>query len=82
MLRWLGTLAIALLFALNVTLPNTAIGRRGNETRVRHEARGVAEQVGHPLSDFTLEDIDGEPVRLSDLRGHRVLLTFERSVDW
>jgi peroxiredoxin len=38
--------------------------------------------VGERLPDFELLDLEGEPVRLSDLRGHRVLLTFERSLDW
>jgi peroxiredoxin len=41
-----------------------------------------AGRVGEPMPDFALADLDGEIVRLSDLRGHRVLLTFERSLDW
>lgn len=82
MLRWIATLAIGALFALNLALPSTSIGRRGPEALVRQEVAGVAAQVGRTLPDFTLQDIEGETVRLTDLRGHRVLLTFERSVDW
>lgn len=82
MLRWIATALIGGLFALNLFMPSTSIGRRGTEERVRQEVAGVAEQVGRPLQDFTLEDIEGEPVSLAALRGHRVLLTFERSVDW
>ena len=81
-LRWIATAVIGLFFVLNAMLPSTDIGRRGNEAAARAEVSGVAEQVGRPLADFTLQDIEGEPVRLADLRGHRVLLTFERSVDW
>jgi cytochrome oxidase Cu insertion factor (SCO1/SenC/PrrC family) len=81
-LRWTATIVIAALFVLNLMLPGTSIGRRGNETQVRDEAPGVAASVGQVMPDFTLADLEGEPVRLSDLRGHRVLLTFERSVDW
>lgn len=29
-----------------------------------------------------LLDVDGAPLDLSDLRGHRGLITFERSRDW
>lgn len=32
--------------------------------------------VGSPAPDFTLPGLDGEQVRLSDLRGQRVLLNF------
>jgi len=34
------------------------------------------------MPDFEAVDFDGRRFRLSELRGKRVLLTFERSVDW
>ncbi|NNL67847.1 MAG: redoxin domain-containing protein [Myxococcales bacterium] len=56
--------------------------QRGSEAAVRSEVEGAAGRLGEPLPDFTLPDLDGDAVTLSQLRGHRVLLTFERSVDW
>jgi cytochrome oxidase Cu insertion factor (SCO1/SenC/PrrC family) len=82
MLRWLGTVAILLLLALDLVLPATSVGRRGTDARVRADVATAAVQVGEKLPDFTLNDLDGAPLRLADLRGHRVLITFERSVDW
>lgn len=40
------------------------------------EQAGAGVEVGEPLPDFVLEDLDGDPVRLSDLRGRPVVLTF------
>jgi peroxiredoxin len=34
------------------------------------------------MPDFALADLAGDIVRLADLRGHPVLITFERSFDW
>jgi hypothetical protein len=81
-LRWLATAAIALLFVLDLALPSTPIGRRGNEAQVRSDISSAAVRVGETLPDFSMQDLSGQLVRSSDLRGHRVLLTFERSVDW
>jgi peroxiredoxin len=39
-------------------------------------------RIGQPLPDLALLDLDGRPMDLEALRGHRVLITFERSVDW
>lgn len=36
----------------------------------------VVPDVGSPAPDFVLQDTHGTPVRLSDLRGERVLLVF------
>ena len=47
-----------------------------------YEITVLCGRTGEVLPDFTLRDLDGVPVRLSDLRDQRVLLTFERSVDW
>lgn len=82
MMRWVATAAIALLFLLNLALPVTGIGRRGSESRVRADAEGAVGIVGQPLPDLALPDLEGRIVRLADLRGHPVLLIFERSADW
>lgn len=82
MLRWLATAGIGLLLVLDFAMPATSIGRRGTEAALRSDIPGAAGVVGEFLPDFTLPDLDGVPVSLSDLRGHPVLLTFERSVDW
>jgi cytochrome oxidase Cu insertion factor (SCO1/SenC/PrrC family) len=82
MLRWLATLAIGALLLLAIALPYTGIGRRGSDAQLRADIEGAMGHTGELLPDFTLPDLDGVPVRLSDLRGQRVLLTFERSVDW
>jgi len=42
----------------------------------------AAPKLGEKMPDFSLVDLDGRGIQLSDLLGHRVLLTFERSVDW
>lgn len=81
MLRWLATLVIVALFALNLALPVTDVGRRGHDD-AKSEVAGVADVVGGSLPDLALSDLDGNPVHLSDFRGRTVLLTFERSVDW
>jgi hypothetical protein len=80
--RVLATGLILGLLALDVALPTTSIGRRGSSAAARSDVVGHAGAVGEPMADFALADLAGEIVRLSDLRGHRVLLTFERSVDW
>jgi cytochrome oxidase Cu insertion factor (SCO1/SenC/PrrC family) len=82
MLRWLATLGIGGLLLLAIALPYTSLGRRGSDARLRADVPGAVGRSGERLPDFTLPDLDGAPVRLSDLRGQRVLLTFERSVDW
>jgi len=81
-LRGLATAAIVLLLVLDLFLPGTSLGRRGTEAVVRADAPGAVARVGERLPDLELQTLEGRPVRLSDLRGHRVLLTFERSVDW
>jgi cytochrome oxidase Cu insertion factor (SCO1/SenC/PrrC family) len=82
MMRWVASVAIALLFVLNLLLPATDIGRRGTDTQVRADAEGAVGIVGQPLPELVLPDLEGQIVRLADLRGHPVLLIFERSVDW
>jgi len=82
MLRWIGTALIVLLFALNLALPSTSIGRRGTESAARFESASASAFVGKPLPALDLRTLEGGPVAWEDLAGHRVLLTFERSVDW
>jgi hypothetical protein len=82
MLRWLATLVIAALLVLDLLLPWTGIGRRGHSAEVRADAPGAVVRVGEPFPDVALADLSGAPVRIEDFRGHRVLLTFERSLDW
>lgn len=81
-LRWLATAAIGLLFILNLALPITDIGRRGSETLARADIASSTVRIGETLPAFRMQDLSGEIVDSADLRGHRVLLTFERSVDW
>ena len=82
MLQWAATGVVLALFGLNLMLPYTAIGRRGTETKVRMEVEGATATVGERLPAFSLPKLDGDYLDSSDLLGHRVLLTFERSVDW
>jgi hypothetical protein len=81
--RWLATLGILVLLALDLLLPRLPIARQGAEVgRRRADAPGAVGRVGEELPDLTLRDLEGRPLRIADLRGHRVLLTFERSLDW
>ncbi len=82
MLRALATVVIVALFLLNWMLPSTGLGRRGVDTEVRADVEVSQIRVGEQLPDATLFDLRGVPVGLSDLRGNRVLLVFERSIDW
>ncbi|MFC3746159.1 peroxiredoxin family protein [Paenibacillus sp. GCM10012306] len=40
------------------------------------ESRDVGIEIGQVAPDFTLQDLSGNPVQLSDFRGKRVLLNF------
>lgn len=82
MLRWLATGLIVLLLLLTAFVQQTSLGRRGSETLVRADVDGAVGALGERLPDLALEDLDGEPVGLADVRGHPLLVTFERSVDW
>jgi len=82
MMRWLATVLLLALLALDVWLPRIPIARRGNERTVHAHVPELASWVGQKLPDFAFEDLDGRPAHLVDLRGHPLLLVFERSVDW
>ena len=79
--RMLATLGIVALLALDLALPSTDLGRRGTSA-ARNDVPAAAPKLGEKMPDFSLVDLDGRGIQLSDLLGHRVLLTFERSVDW
>ncbi len=80
-LRGLATLILAALFALNFILPNSSFSHRGPENKVRAD-RPSQLAIGRALPPLELLGFDGRTYSREDLRGHRVLLTFERSVDW
>ncbi|MBW2419694.1 MAG: hypothetical protein JRH19_14210 [Deltaproteobacteria bacterium] len=80
--RVLASVAIVGLLALDVALPNTSIGRRGSSDEALNDVVGHSVEIGQRLPELRLMGLDGRELRLSDLLGHRVLLTFERSVDW
>ena len=82
MLRILATLVIVVLFAIDVFLPSTSLGRRGRDAGVRNDVAGAFATVGERMPDFELHELGGGPVRLADLEGLRAVLTFERSLDW
>ena len=81
MMRWVATAAIVALMALDVFIPGTPLGRRGTETLVRAD-QASAFTVGSALPALDLVDLDGKPIDFATLLGRRVLITFERSVDW
>lgn len=80
-LRGLASLALLGLLVLNLMLPSTSIGRRGTEAAARSD---VANQLvmGQGLPELELVGMDGRVYSREDLLGQRVLMTFERSVDW
>ncbi len=82
MLRWLATLGIVALLVLDLSLGALPFSRRGTEAFARSDAPGARGAIGERLPALELVDLDGDPVRLADLRGHPTLVTFERSVDW
>jgi cytochrome oxidase Cu insertion factor (SCO1/SenC/PrrC family) len=82
MARWLATFALAALLALDLLLPHLPFARRGTERVVRAHVPAASEWIGLELPDFAFEDLDGRPAHTVDLRGHPLLLVFERSVDW
>jgi len=82
MLRALATIVIVTLFGLNWMLPGLELGRRGSSTVWRQDVETPRLRVGAPMPDLALQSLTGETVPLSSLKGRRVLLAFERSIDW
>ena len=80
-LRGLATLVLVGLLGLNLALPTSSMSHRGSENQVRQDVTSRL-LVGQRLPNLELVDFDGQTVDREDLLGHRVLMTFERSVDW
>ena len=80
-LRGLGTLVLLALLGLNLMLPSTSLGRRGTEAAARSDF-DTEVALGRSLPNLELTGLDGRVYSREDLLGQRVLLTFERSVDW
>lgn len=80
-LRALASLVVLALLGLNFLLPTQPLTERGPENRVRQDVE-TALVPGRPLPPFALSDLEGRPFGPADLAGQRVLLTFERSLDW
>ena len=80
-LRSVATIALLGLLGLNAMLPSTMMGRRGTEARARADVESQL-ALGRGLPELELVGLDGRVYSREDLLGRRVLLTFERSVDW
>lgn len=80
-LRTLASLVVLALIGLNFLLPTWPMTERGPENRVRQDVETTL-APGRSLPPFTLQDLEGRPFGPADLAGERVLLTFERSLDW
>ena len=80
-LRSLASLAVLGLLALNFMLPTSDMELRGTENLVRADFESNL-ALGGSLPPLELLAFDGRKVTNEDLKGHRVLRTFERSVDW
>jgi cytochrome oxidase Cu insertion factor (SCO1/SenC/PrrC family) len=80
-LRALATLVLVGLIGLNFALPTSSLSHRGSENKVRADITSKL-LVGQQLPELELIDLNGTAVTRDDLLGHRVLITFERSVDW
>ena len=80
-LRSIATLFLFGLLVLNLMLPSTSIGRRGTEAAARTDFQTEV-VLGRTLPELSLVGLDGRTYSREDLLGHRVLITFERSVDW
>ena len=80
-LRGLATLLVLGLLGLNFMMPTAKVSARGTENLVRADF-DTRLAIGQTLPALELVDLDGRRFTREDLLGHRVLLTFERSVDW
>ena len=80
-LRGIASLFVLGLLGLNLTMPSNPMLARGPENLVRND---VASQlrVGRAIPELELIGLDGRTYTREDLLGHRVLITFEHSVDW
>ena len=72
------TAAIIVAVAVFVNQPSASAGDL-TEVTLSGSATGAAPTVGQPAPDFTATTVDGKAVRLSDLKGRPVWLTFGAS---
>ncbi len=74
----LGILAITLvtLIVIQGCSNNAPDAGKGASTAAQAGELEPAPEVGHPAPDFTLKDLDGNTVRLSDLQGKVVFINF------
>ena len=80
-LRGLATLVLLALLALTWILPTHEMSARGADAQVRTDFDAEL-AIGTRLPPLELVGLDGQVYSREDLEGHRILLTFERSVDW
>ncbi len=80
-LRSLATLVLFGLLGLNWMLPTLEVSARGSDAQIRTDFDAKL-AIGNRLPPLELVGLDGQIYSREDLEGHRVLLTFERSVDW
>lgn len=77
--RWIATLVCVFLLLVVATMDR----RYRGAPEVKAEVASALGSVGERLPDFSLPDIDGRPVSLSQFyHTGRIILTFERSLDW
>ena len=77
--KWIGTVACVLLLFVDATMARNF----HPSSVVKHDVPTAAGEIGGQLPDFTLPDINDNPVTLSHFYGKGpILLTFDRSLDW
>ena len=77
--KWIGSAICVLLLWVDATMARNFHG----SPVVKSDIKSAVGEVGGRLPDFTLPDIDGNQVTLSQFYGKGpVLLTFDRSLDW
>ncbi|MDP2729935.1 MAG: TlpA disulfide reductase family protein [Dehalococcoidales bacterium] len=79
--KWRFTLLPLWLVMIFALVASSCVGfspasMEGEETGTWPDSQVPAPEVGHPAPDFTLNDLDGNPVKLSDLRGKVVFINF------
>jgi len=70
---WMGLLSAAGLF-LSVALLASGNGGRGTPDKRPAKPKVVRPKVGQLVPDFTLPDVKGKKVRLSDFKGKKIFV--------